>query len=150
MKSVLFVSVNLVRTWRLIRCITQWYQSNKTDLLTVEACLCVPGSLRPGFYVFATFMQLFLQHSLLQLFFETFWNVFCATFWATFLQLCWQLFCKKKLQLLATFFFGNKKLQRGCIKLQKKVAKKLQNWKNQLHKKLHNSCIKVAKKVANT
>ena len=106
----------------------------------MEACLCAPGSLSPGFYVFATFMQLVLQlvASLLQPFAV-----------ASLLQ---KKIATSGATLFATFpptvsnFFGNKKLQRSCKKLQNKLQKSCQTFANVVAKKLLKKT--VAKTVA--
>ena len=98
-----------------------------------KACLCVLGSLRPGFIeswvlcvcnCYATFVA-----SLLQLFLQLFFYHFFATFSNSFFL---QQKVAKKLQ-----FFGTKKLPKKVAFL---GAKKLE-------KQLEKSCIKVATKL---
>ena len=115
------------------------------DVFQTEACLCVPGSLRPGFIesrvlcvcnFYATFVSNFLQ-------------VCC-----NFLGVCCNFLC------VATFFFGNflatffttfflqQKIAKKLQKLAKQVAKKLQKT---VASKLQQSCKKKSCiKVANT
>ena len=90
--------------------------------------LC-PGFIASGFYVFATFMQLFA--SLLQLSPQLFATFFLSTFWAYFLQQKVAKLQKKLPKRVA--FFGGKKVGGGSCK---KVAKKLHT----VAKKLHKSC----------
>ena len=94
---------------------------------------CVPGSLRPRFYVFATFMQLFLE-----LCCKKKCNFFATVFPNFFFQLFATLFAKKK---NATFCHLKKRVakkscQKSCIRLQQK----LQQTCKKLQKKLHTSC----------
>ena len=91
-----------------------------------EACLCVPGSLSPGFYVFATFIATVCK------FIATFVAIFFASFF-------WQP--------LATFF-----LQQKVAKKWQKVAfvvvgKTVANAHFLPQKLKKNSCIKVATKL---
>ena len=110
-----------------------------------EACLCVPGSLRPGF----------IESRVVCV-----WN-FYATFVATFCNFVATFFLQYFMQVLATFFC-NKKLQRSCKKLhfflqkscqctfppkkvgEKTVAKKLHKRCNKVAKSCKNCCIKLA------
>ena len=115
-------------------------RAQQTGYMSLRPGFSVPGSLRPRFYVFATFMQLF---------FATFCNSFATFlqqfFFATFLQKKWQLFCTKKatfLQLVLQLFVA-RKVVKMCIKCAKTVSKsckkKLQQTCKRLEKKLHKS-----------
>ena len=102
---------------------------------------CVPGSLSPGFYVFATFCK------------------FVATFFSNFLKLFCNFFCNFFATVFATFsnFFCNKKLpkklgQKSCTKVDPKKLHfwEPKNWGETVAKKvalqLQQSCKKLQKK----
>ena len=135
-QSHIYTAVYCVRAVRL----TNQQTMGSNGLFSPEACLCVPGSLCPGFYVFATFMQLF---------FATFCKCVATVenFFCNFLQLFSNFFAYFLASLsFSNLFcnFCNKKLQRSCKKLPKKSCKKSYNFFGQ--NKLQNSCEKQLRK----
>ena len=112
----------LLFSWQWITCLSLGVKNGYMSLgpgFIASWVHCVPGSLRPRFYVFATFMQL------------------CCNFYATvFVQFLLQKSCSK---------VAKKNLPNSCIKncnfWGKKVAKRVAT---NLQKVAQKSCIKVA------
>ena len=107
---------------------------------------CVPGSLRPRLYVFATFMHTKIATfcNFVATFMQLFWQLPPPQLFATFLPPKNATFCNSFCIFFATCFSTLKKLQKVAKQLQKGYKKVAKRVATNLQKVANKSCIKVA------